>query len=560
MTTSIPLRPDKFRYIIEEGRTGTILTRDLKVMNPQVMRRLSGPCAIEFDIHDKEPSVQGIVFKPWGHWCHVEAEMPSGTRKIIASGLYKPSEVDPEKGMLHAAFEGFSGYVTKIPWLQNWNPIAVDPFEIFDHAWKHVQSYSNGNLGVVPYSLDEDGVSKVIPPVSNTQLLPGVSLQVAQGADFILEFFAIFIRAIDFTDVGDYLNKLARDIPFDYFEESEWNEDRTAINKYIQLAYPRGGVLQSNLAFRMGENFLRGKTRIESEIEYASDVIIRGWFPGKVYSSTISNDMPTQYRRTILEEDVNINSVERSAAWAHRQLTRRQFPNFWESININIHHPNAPFGTWDVGDNIRVQGQMPWVGEVDQIHKIIAYTIDEASQTCELTLKAEGAFNYDPIFFEAVDVNEVVNPDFTVNLSGWTQTAGAWSRDAVAGAESPGAAKVTATGVAKELTSSAYINVEEDDRISASAMVAWIDAESSPGSAPIWYAITCYTSGNTVVSNPVFATIPNPQGDSNGFQSLAGVYRVPAGVAKIKARLMVRPEMIGGDVLFDDIYLGKHQQ
>lgn len=557
MTYPLPkLRPDKFRYIIEEGRTGEILTHDLKVMSPQIMRRLSGPCMIEFDIHHKEPTVQGIVFKPYGHWCHVEAETPAG-RKIIASGLFKPSEVDPEKGMLHAQFEGFSGYALKMPWLQNWNPIAVDPFEIFDHAWAHLQSYANGDLGVVPYSLDEDGVSKVIPPISNTQLLPGVSLQASQGADFILEFFAIFIRAVDFTDIGEYLNKLARDIPFDYFEEAEWNEDRTAINKFIRLAYPKGGVLQSNLAFRFGENVLNGKSRIESEIEYMSDIIIRGWFPGKVYSSTVTNSMPTQYRRTIVEEDAHINSVERSAAWGHKQLSRRQFPNYWDSIDIGMYHSNAPFGTWDVGDSIRVQGPMPWIGEVDQVHKIMAYTIDEASGKCQLTMKAEGAFNYDPIFFDGVLVNQVVNPDFTVNLSDWTQTSGSWSRDAVAGAESPGAAKVTATGAVKELTSSAYITVAEGDRLSASCAVAWSSGATSSGSTPIWLAMNTYNSSNVVQASPVFATVANPTGDSASYQTLSGLYKIPAGVTKVKMRLIVRPEMTAGNVFFDDVYLGR---
>jgi hypothetical protein len=63
-------------------------------------------------------------------------------------------------------------------------------------------------------------------------------------------------------------------------------------------------------------------------------------------------------------------------------------------------HPNAPFGTYDVGDRIMVSGYMPWVGNVFQQHKILAIAVDEAKGACELTLKAEGAFEYDPIYYQ----------------------------------------------------------------------------------------------------------------------------------------------------------------
>jgi hypothetical protein len=64
-------------------------------------------------------------------------------------------------------------------------------------------------------------------------------------------------------------------------------------------------------------------------------------------------------------------------------------------------HPNAPFGFYDVGDRIMVRGLMPWVGYVNQQHKILAIAVDEEKGSCELTLKAEGAFNYDPIYYAA---------------------------------------------------------------------------------------------------------------------------------------------------------------
>ncbi|QBJ04744.1 minor tail protein [Mycobacterium phage Giuseppe] len=545
---------DRNRFIIEEARTGRILTRDLHVQNPKILKKLSGPCVIEFDVDHRHPSVQHpdgtgpILFKPWGHWCHVEREI-RGKRVIIASALFQPSEVDQETGLLKAQWQGFSGYPKDLPWLQNWNPIAVDPFEIVHRIWTHLQSYSNGNLGVQVYSPGPGG-TRVTPPNSNTELLPGFSFDSQQ---FIQDFFAIFIRRIDFTDCGDYINKLARDIPFDYFEESEWNEDHTAINKFIRLEYPHGGVFQDNLSFRMNENVIRGKSKIESEIEWTSDIGIRGWFPGKVYSSQISNADPNRYRRFILEEDARINSTERSEAWAHRQLARRQFPSYWETITINMHHPNAPFGTWDVGDQIRVQGLMPWVGYVDQVHKIIAWSLDETSATCELTLRAEGAFNYDPIFFEGKLPNLLANPSFTASMFNWTAAMGSWSRDSLRGKDSLGAARVTCNGQEKLLLSEA-VPVAAGDDVTLSAWVYWQNLVATD--EPLELILNTYNSDGELLNTVVFDSTSG-SGESPGWVQLSNAYTIPSGVASMRAGARVTEDAMTGSVWYDEFYFTK---
>lgn len=380
---------DRFRFAVEDAH-GNFLTRDLIVMEPQIVRTLSGPCSISFKVHYNEPSVQHpdgsgpIQFKPWGHWIHALKTGLDGSEKVWASAIVKPSEVDPTTGILSLEAAGFSSYAKGLPWLVNWNPIAVDPFEIVEQIWNHIQSYSKGNLGVTVY-----------PTSSGMQMLPGFSFNNEQ---YIQDFFAIFIREVDRNDCGDYINKLARDIPFDYFEESSWNTGKTAISKKIRLAYPSGGVNQTDLVFRLNENVVSAKQKVEAEIQWVSGISMKGWFPQKQYYSEFINADPDRYRRVIDESDVRIDSNERAAAWAHRKLTRRQVPHYYESINIDPYHPNAPFGSFDVGDTITVSGPMPWVGtNVTQAHKIMAIGWDESKNSMELRLMAEGAFNYDPI-------------------------------------------------------------------------------------------------------------------------------------------------------------------
>ena len=377
---------DRFRFIVEEARTGIILTRDLTVQNPSVMRVLSGPCDIEFDVDYRDSSNAGIYFKPWGHWIHAE-KLIFGQRVIWASGLVQPSDIDKKTGVTHLKATGFAGYPKKMPWLENWNPLACDVFEVVQKIWTHLQSFTNGNLGVT-----------VTPAVSGIEMLPGYAFD---GNILNLDFFAEFIRAVDKEDCGDHIDKLARDIPFDYKEMSSWNDNRTAINKQIVLGYPFVGTTQDWLCFILNENVMEAVPHIETQIDWVSDVTVDGWFPGTEYSASLTNADPLRFRRSISQDDARINSNERAAAWAKRKLTRRQTPAYWDSIIVDMGHPNAPFGTYDVGDRIDIRGYMPWVGNVSQQHRILAIAVDESKGSCELTLKAEGAFNYDPIFYAA---------------------------------------------------------------------------------------------------------------------------------------------------------------
>ncbi|UVT31010.1 minor tail protein [Gordonia phage ParvusTarda] len=373
------------RLIVEHATTREILTRDLDVAEANFSKMLSGPCQIQAKIPWKGLNNDFIKFKPYGHLIHVE-ETINGTRKILGSGIVQPSEVDDQTGDLDLVAEGFSNYPKGIPWLQNWNPITVDPFEIFHKAWQHIQSYPTGNLNVT-----------ITPESSGTYMLPGFSFD---GSEFILDFFAFFLRSADMRDISETLNALARDIPFDYLERSQWNSNRTQIDKSILLGYPNFGVRQEAMVFRFGENAMAGKPKPEAEIEWSSEIIIKGWFPGKVYSSDFKNDDSDRLRRVIKEEDAQINSKERAKAWAKRKLTRRQVPDYWEELTVDANHPNAPFGQWDLGDEIKVEGIMPWVGKVSAPHRIIGYTWD-GSGTSTLRLKHEGAFNYDPVEYES---------------------------------------------------------------------------------------------------------------------------------------------------------------
>jgi hypothetical protein len=862
---------DRFRIIVQETRTGVITSRDLTVTNLVMQRALSAGCDIQCDVNPNDPSVQGIYFKPWEQYIHVEKTM-QGKRQIWVSGIVQPSDLDEKTGVLHLKAKGFAGYPKGLPWLEDKNWVANDAYEPIVEIWRHLQEdYPNGNLNV-----------EVFPQVSNVEMLPGYSYD---GTTMSLNFFATFVRAADKLDCGDYIDALAKSIPFDYAERSAWNHDRTDVVKKIELGYPRLGLIQQNLAFVLNENVLTAKAHTESQIDWISDIGVTGFFPGfeycvsddteiltregwkshdqlrvgelaltvnnatglaewqpvsavntfegerwlyetefrghssattaehrwpvqygrlkdryhgrrwstttnlkthdridcavpvvdlpvaqkyddalvelmawywtegtwtppggkitiaqwgphmarikaaatrlfgpelpdrrrkggiwegavwktntagnvlrlgtaatdmllehiveyrtkavsydfianltqaqlelfincsvwadadgdwnpsshatfgqkyehgvdllqfacqlagrktvkrvgsmngipwyvlSIYSShrtqikatsmldnmkrrwhegvvwcpttpngtwcarrggtvyftgnsfELANADPNRLRRYLNESDADIDSNERAAAWAHRLLARRQTPAYWETITVDMHHPNAPFGTFDVGDTITVSGPMPWVGEISQDHKIIAISVDDTKNVCQLTLKADGAFNYDPIFFPDGSTNIIDNGGFDHNLAGWTASGDGWTHDASQGVTALGSVTIQADGTDHDLLTQAY--GVSDFQIFPLQVSAKCSGAVSTAAGAVQLVAQFYDDDLTPTEAVAIASVTNRKGNVP-WQALKGNVLTPTGSTKVALRLHVGAAMTAGQVWFDDAEL-----
>lgn len=535
---------DCWRVSVQECRSvgggnqpGEFLTYDLNVTNLVIQRNLSDGCDLTFDVDPNDSESAGIYFKSYGQYIHIEKVM-LGKRRIWATGIVQPSDIDETTGKIHLKCKGFAAYPKGIPWLEDITKIDVDAFWPVVEIWRHLQEdFPNGNLGVT-----------VTPQTSGIEMLAGYAFD---GDLLNLNFFALFVRATDKLDCGDYINALARDVPFDYKEISEWNADRTDVNKTFMLGYPRLGLIQPNLAFVLNENVLSAKPHTESQTDYVTDVGITGWFPGVQYSAELSNADPTRLRRYLSEDDAMIDSNERAAAWAHRRLARRQTPPYWETITINPDHPNAPMGSFDVGDTITVSGYMPWVGYIAQEHKIISISVDTGKNVTQLSLKAEGAFNYDQIYYPDGSTNIIDNGGFDNNLNGWTPSGPGWSWDGTQGNSALGAAVIEADGTDHELITQPY-GVSDFQIFPLSVTVKIIGAVSAASdSTAVQLVAQFYDEDDNPTSAYEIAALTGPAG-AVPWGKIAGNVLTPAGSAKVAMRLHVDKSLLGGKVAFDD--------
>ena len=528
---------DRTRFIVQEANTDTFLNRDLQVLEPQFGGQLSGPATLKFSL---DPFANPML--NWGHnrqWVHVEMEF-DGVPKLMISTIVKSANVDPDSGVMNIECYGFSDYPKGKPWLENYNDIAVDPFTIVERIWNHVQSFSNANLGV-----------QIYPTSSGTQMLPGYGFD---GSTLVFDFFASFVRAVDFQDCADVINGLSRDIPFDFLEQSWWNTERTEITRRLKLGYPKMGVQQQHLSFVVGENVMKAELAEERDIDPVTDVGIRSWLPGMVFNSRLGNTDNSQFREFILEEDAKINSTERAAAWAKRKLQRRTVPKYWKKIVIDPNHPNAPFQRFELGDSIYIRGRNPWYGEIEDWHRVTSWAFDQKTGLVELGLKVEGAWNYDPIEYnpdleEELPPNLLKNGYFSSNLTHWTRVAGSWIRVATLGRENPGCVRLDPNGNNNALRSE-RVPVAEGDEITCRAYVRWEEIVASPGGAFELQLLT-YESGG-LVGTIVIDTIDDPASTLT-WQPLFGNYIIPAGVNEFALQLKVNSNATNGLSFWDDV-------
>lgn len=547
---------DRLRFTIINVNTNQIVARDLVVVEPEVMISLSAPSHCMFKVPQTEQygSAAGINWKTWGQWIVPEIEI-AGVRKCLGAQIVNKCTVDPKTGDMTIEGLGFMGYPKGIPWLDNYNPVAVDPATVIQRIWSHCQNFTNANLEV-----------DVLPASTGTEMLPGYSYD---GTALTFDFFAIFVRETDFNDCGDYINSLARDIPLDMVEEVSWNTARNNLTKVLRLGYPYLGYRQDNLSFVLGENVISVEKADEIDIEPVTDIIIRSWRPGKAISSQLSNNDQTRLRRVVMEEDANIDSTERAAAWAKRKLTRRNIPNSFKKISIDPSHPNAPLGNFGLGDSIYVEAKnYPWFGDIAEWHRITSMTFKDNEPIVELGLRVEGAFNYDPITYDpnyaeqpTSDLNLLTNGYFSSSTAGWYQVRGQWFRIATLGYNENGCIRVDCDDD-EEFLESHKVNVTPGKQYKFSAWVKREDMVFNAGNNSsvdgIYIAVKGYTNGTAVTTPARIDGIDNPDG-TGPWKELKGYVTIPSQDVSVLGKMnqvtmwLCVTNVVGGKTWWDGV-------
>lgn len=384
-----------WRFIVTrpDGNGGeSLLVSDLPVSEAEVMLQLSGPSNIQLSVplyfqhligDDGNP-----IFQPWGSMVYAE-------RNGVIVGGAIVDDIDATGGELNISAVGFTGYIQDMPFMGEYGAYDADPLDLARYIWAHVQGQEGGNLGLSidglrsnrrigtrgvpafrgrPEIKDAAGnvVTRAIPPRPEINDEP-----------FLLSWYQT-------SNLLEVFNNLAQVTPFDYAERHRWYDDR--IVHHLDLAHPQMGRRREDLRFVLGENLTIPPKIYQSGKSYASEVMLLGAGEGSTKVRAISSQPKrTRLRRVAIVNDPSIPHVDLAKSMTDNELKYRTgLPNVSDMIVSD--HPNAPLGTFEIGDSIYVQASNTWFAEADMWVRIVSITYqpgDEEQVSIVVTKEGE---------------------------------------------------------------------------------------------------------------------------------------------------------------------------
>ena len=385
------------RFLVQSILDGRFLSWDLELSDPQVALVLSGPTSITGVLKPEDPETRKLLlgggFEPWACWIHHEIE-----GEIRASGILQPYQIDGETLSVEAA--GVSAYAHGIPWLAELSAIQIDPADVVRAIWAHLQSYPDGQLGVTVTGTTPVRIGTPAMTVPKTDPETGDPVLDEDGHAVLedVEAKPYELMFWEGTDCGSEIDSLAGEAPFDYIERCAWNDARTTVTHWIEIRYPRIGqrcIGAGAPRFASGENILNAVPAEETDDLYASQVVVFGKGEGRdTTKGYAGRPLNRRLRRVAIVQDKTIPTPERATAAAGSELERRQALIDVTDLEVDARHPNAVFGSYQVGDDVLVDVEVDWIGRLRQYERILSITYAPDLESVRLELRRSEAFRY----------------------------------------------------------------------------------------------------------------------------------------------------------------------
>ncbi|MEV5451568.1 hypothetical protein [Streptomyces sp. NPDC052535] len=246
----------------------------------------------------------------------------------------------------------------------------TDACKVIRDVWAYAQAQPDGNLGVV---------------VDSTTSQATVGTPAEPWHSYWYEN----------PNLGDHLDDLVS-------EEGAPQYTNTCrylaggVEKRLRLGYPRLGARRTDISFRTGVNIIDAPPVQYAGDDFANVVLATGSGEGTATrrAEVPSRDGGLRMETVLALPSVNGNDVlgKRAAA----ELKRRRVMGQVEAITVRD-HPNAPLGSWQIGDDVHVTVNNEWVSWAGWC-RIVAdsYRPAESPDQAVLTLKRADSFHYGP--------------------------------------------------------------------------------------------------------------------------------------------------------------------
>jgi len=386
-------------FIAQRATTGEFLDWDVPLTLGGLEWQLSGPgslkAKIEPDVGGLRASDGGLILEEWGTLIHAESD-----GQIRWSGIVISCSFNGEAWDLEAA--GYSTYPHAVTWEGDYSGIGVDPAYAIRLIWEHIQGFPDGDLGVRVTGITDTGTSMGHGGTADTIKAEDGSLvplnyygpQPPEGAEIVKgeEPAPYVLNWTESTNCGEEIESLTKLAPLDFVEHHYWTPDHETIVHEIELAYPRAGRRRDDLVFSQGDNVISVVTVESNGDEFANTVIGLGAGEGQAMVRRETSVRDGRLRRVHVHVDKSIAEIARMDAAIAEELNARRAALRVESIDV-MDHPNAPLGSWQLGDDVLVRAELPWLGEVEVWCRVVGWTLT-SENTATISLVRSDLYRY----------------------------------------------------------------------------------------------------------------------------------------------------------------------
>lgn len=176
--------------------------------------------------------------------------------------------------------------------------------------------------------------------------------------------------AEDTPDALDSIGTLCKDTGLEWTTRTRYSNG--APDLHIDIHYPKAGTRRDDLVFEQGINIITELNLVRDGEEYANASIGIGAGEGdKSIRGSIASTS-NRMRRVTVFEDQKLKKQTQLLSSMRADLKRRSGELYVPEIEI-VGHELAPMFSWNVGDIIRVSGNVPHYGYYSRLHRIISW-------------------------------------------------------------------------------------------------------------------------------------------------------------------------------------------
>lgn len=384
------------RWIAQRALTREWLHWDLPIdAYPTV--ELSGVGSVRFTL---PVEVAGLdtpdsfrMFEPWSTLLYLEVDEVIQWGGVVVDNFWVDQEHEIEVA-------SFATYPHGQVWTGNYVGVESDPANVIRYIWNHLQGKPDGGLGVTV----QGTTSLKLGSTSTREALVAVAAENAAKAALdaakkakapeaeIDRLQSVYDRAKDAAtaakdresedggeyrfdwwdnpDCGDEIDRVTDEMGLEWVESHRWNVDRSDVLHEIHVK-ERFGTRRTDLRFAVGENVIQAVPfDIDGDL-MATEVAAIGAGEGKKALRETAAKRTGRLRRARVVEAKDVSSRPRLATIARTEQASRSGALDVQSIVVSD-HPNAPFGSWVLGDEVQVSGDVPWLGRVAVWRRIVA--------------------------------------------------------------------------------------------------------------------------------------------------------------------------------------------